>query len=142
MEMDDPYDLNRFVQAQIGAYEQALAEIRSGRKRSHWMWYVFPQFEGLGSSPTTRRYAIKSIAEARAYLGHPMLGPRLMACAEALLALTGQSAHDIFGTPDDMKLRSCATLFAHVSPEDSVFDQLLIRYFQGKGDSKTLQLLS
>lgn len=140
--MDDPYDLNRFVQAQAGIYEQALAEIRSGRKRSHWMWYVFPQLEGLGTSPAARRYAIRSLVEARAYLGHPVLGPRLMTCAEAVLARTGQSAHDIFGTPDDMKLRSCATLFARVSPEGSVFDQLLTRYFEGRGDSKTLQLLS
>lgn len=140
--MDNPYDLNRFVQAQAGVYEQALAEIRSGRKRSHWMWFVFPQCEGLGSSPASRRYAIKGIAEARAYLGHPVLGPRLTACAEALLAVPGRSALDVFGSPDDMKLRSCATLFAHVSPQDSVFDQLLIRFFQGRGDSKTLQMLS
>ena len=106
----DPHDLSRFVQAQAADYARALDEIRSGRKRSHWMWYIFPQFAGLGSSPTSRRYAIKSLAEAEAYLRHPVLGPRLRACAEAVLAVEGRSASEIFGTPDDMKLRSSATL--------------------------------
>lgn len=139
--MDDPHDLNRFVRAQAGDYDRALAEIKAGRKRSHWMWYVFPQFEGLGSSSTSRRYSIKSIAEAGAYLRHPVLGPRLTECAEALLGIEGRSAHDIFGAPDDMKLRSCATLFAYVSPEGSVFDRLLGKYFQGEHDGATLCLL-
>ena len=137
----DPHDLNRFVQAQAEDYEPALAEIRSGRKQSHWMWYIFPQLDGLGSSPTSRRYAIKGVAEAEAYLRHPVLGPRLVACAEAALRVEGRSASEIFGSPDDMKLRSCATLFAHVSAAGSVFDQLLDKYYQGERDGKTLRLL-
>jgi uncharacterized protein (DUF1810 family) len=138
---DDPYDLRRFVRAQEDDYEQALSEIRSGRKQSHWMWYVFPQFQGLGFSSMSQRYAINSIAEATAYLAHPILGPRLVACAEAALRIEGRTAREIFGSPDDMKLRSCATLFARVSPIGSVFHQLLDKYFQGKRDDKTLELL-
>src|SRR5947207_5156541 len=99
---DEPHDLNRFVQAQDGVYDRALSEIRSGRKRSHWMWYVFPQYEGLGFSSTSRRYSIKSLAEAKAYLAHPILGPRLLECAEAVVGVEGRSAHEIFGSPDDM----------------------------------------
>lgn len=137
----DPYDLHRFVQAQETAYARALAEIKHGRKRSHWMWYIFPQFEGLGFSATSRRYAIKSLAEAEAYLRHPVLGPRLTACAEAALEAEGRSAREIFGSPDDMKLRSCATLFAYVSPPESVFAKLLDTYFQAEPDPKTLRLL-
>jgi uncharacterized protein (DUF1810 family) len=137
----DRHDLKRFVQAQDDDYDQALAEIRSGRKRSHWMWYIFPQFDGLGFSSTSRRYAIKSIAEAEAYLSHPVLGPRLRDCAEAVLRVDGRSALEIFGSPDDMKLKSCATLFARVSPAGSVFDRLLDKYFQGERDDKTLRLL-
>ena len=138
---NDPYDLRRFVQAQEDDYEQALSEIRSGRKLSHWMWYVFPQFEGLGFSSMSQRYAIKSIGEATAYLAHPILGPRLVACAEAALRIEGRTAREIFGSPDDMKLKSCATLFACVSPAGSVFHQLLNKYFQGNRDDKTLELL-
>jgi uncharacterized protein (DUF1810 family) len=137
----DPHDLGRFVEAQQGDYERALAEIRAGRKRSHWMWYVFPQIDGLGFSATARHYAIKSRAEAEAYLAHPVLGPRLVECSEAALAVLGRSAHEIFGTPDDLKLRSCATLFAAVSPPGSVFERLLAKYYQGKPDDKTLRLL-
>jgi uncharacterized protein (DUF1810 family) len=137
----DPHDLSRFVQAQADDYEQALSEIRSGRKRSHWMWYIFPQLDGLGFSPTSRRYAIKSLAEAAAYLGHPVLGPRLLECVEAVLRIEGRSAFEVFGSPDDMKLRSCVTLFACVSPAGSVFDRLLAKYFQGERDGKTLRLL-
>jgi uncharacterized protein (DUF1810 family) len=137
----DPHNLHRFVQAQAEDYEPALAEIRSGRKQSHWMWYIFPQFDGLGFSSTSKRYAIKSAAEARAYLDHPVLGPRLRECAEAVLGVEGRSASEIFGSPDDMKLRSCATLFAHVSAAGSVFDQLLDKYYQGVRDSQTLRLL-
>ena len=138
----DPNDLNRFVQAQEETYDQALAEIRSGRKRSHWMWYIFPQYDGLGFSETSRRYAIKSIAEARAYLRHPILGPRLIECVQALLGIDGLSAHEIFGSPDDMKLRSSATLFAHVSDAGNVFEQVLQKYFDSKPDPKTMQLLA
>jgi uncharacterized protein (DUF1810 family) len=137
----DPHELSRFVDAQAGDYDQALAEIKAGRKRSHWIWYIFPQIEGLGFSPMSRRYSIKSLAEARAYLEHPLLGPRLVACAEAALAVEGRSAYAIFGSPDNMKLRSCATLFATVSPPDSVFARLLDRYFDGERDGKTLHIL-
>jgi uncharacterized protein (DUF1810 family) len=139
---NDPYGLSRFVEAQESSYHQALAEIRSGQKQSHWMWYVFPQFEGLGYSPTARRYAIKSLAETRAYLNHPVLGPRLLESSEAVLSVEGRSALDIFGFPDDLKLRSCATLFAQVAPPGSVFDRLLDKYFGGQRDEKTLQLLT
>jgi uncharacterized protein (DUF1810 family) len=137
----DPYDLDRFLQAQRDDYVRALSEIRNGRKESHWMWYVFPQLAGLGFSATSRRFSIKSLAEAKAYLSHPVLGPRLVECAEAVLGLEGRSASDIFGFPDDMKLRSCATLFARVSPPGSVFDQVLEKYFQGGRDAETLRLL-
>src|SRR3954466_896 len=137
----DPYHLDRFVRAQETNYEQALEEIRRGRKRSHWMWYIFPQYEGLGFSPTSRRYSIKSVAEAQAYLAHPVLGPRLTECAEAALGVEGRSALEIFGSPDDMKLRSCATLFASVSPAGSVFHRLLDTYFHSAPDGKTLHLL-
>src|SRR6476620_2362616 len=125
MTVNDPFDLSRFVAAQKTDYTQALAEIRAGRKRSHWMWFVFPQIEGLGHSSMSRRYAIKSVAEARAYLEHRVLGPRLLECCEAALGVEGRSAHEIFGSPDDMKLRSCGTLFASVSPPGSVFHRLL-----------------
>ena len=138
----DPYDLERFVRAQAGDYERALAEIKAGRKRSHWMWYLFPQIEGLGSSTMSRRYAIKGLAEARAYLEHPVLGPRLTSCVETLLALEGHSAVEIFGPTDDLKLRSCATLFAEASPTGSVFDRLLDKYFQGERDASSLRLLA
>jgi uncharacterized protein (DUF1810 family) len=137
--MDDRYDLERFVTAQRDDYERALSEIMNGRKRSHWMWYIFPQIGGLGSSAMSRRYAIKNQAEARAYLDHAVLGPRLLACVEALLSLEGRSVEQIFGFPDDRKLRSCATLFATISPSGSVFHRLLERYFQGKPDAATLR---
>jgi uncharacterized protein (DUF1810 family) len=137
----DPYDLNRFVQAQKADYDHALLEIRRGRKASHWMWYIFPQLDGLGFSPTTRFYSIKSLAEAEAYRTHPILGPRLQKCAEAVLGVEWRSAYEIFGSPDDLKLRSCATLFACVSPSGSVFHRILDKYFQGRPDRKTLALL-
>jgi uncharacterized protein (DUF1810 family) len=138
----DAHDLARFVAAQRGSYDHALAEIASGRKRSHWMWYVFPQFAGLGVSATSRKYAIGSKAEAEAYLRHELLGPRLVACADAALAVDGRSAREIFGSPDDLKLRSSATLFAQVSPAGSVFHRLLDKYFGGKPDEATLQLVA
>ena len=139
---DDPHDLARFLQAQETTYHEALAEITSGRKRSHWMWFIFPQFRGLGFSETSKRYAVKSIGEARAYLAHPVLGRRLTECAEAALRADGMSALDIFGSPDDMKLRSCATLFAAVSPAGSVFHRLIDKYFDGKRDEQTLRLIA
>jgi uncharacterized protein (DUF1810 family) len=137
----DPHDLGRFVTAQSASYDRALAEIRGGRKRSHWMWYVFPQLQGLGRSETAQRYAIKSRAEALAYLRHPVLGPRLVECVSALLEIDGHSATEIFGFPDDLKLRSCATLFASVSGDRSVFSELLDKYFGGAPDEQTLRLL-
>ena len=140
-DVGDPHDLDRFGQAQEADYDRALSEIKSGRKRSHWMWYIFPQFDGLGFSSTARRYSIKSLAEAKAYLGHPVLGPRLAECADAALSVKGRAAHEIFGSPDDMKLKSCATLFACVSPEGSVFHRLLDQYFQGTKDQQTVDLL-
>ena len=110
--MDDPHDLNRFLRAQEDSYQQALSEIKSGRKRTHWMWYIFPQIDGLAFSSVSKRYSIKSVEEAKAYLNHPVIGPRLIECAEATTRVEGRSVNDIFGSPDDMKLRSCATLFA------------------------------
>ena len=137
----DPHDLDRFVRAQEGHYAQALAELRAGRKRTHWMWFIFPQLDGLGFSETARWYAIRDLDEARAYLAHPLLGPRLIDCAEALLAVQGRSAREILGTPDDLKLRSCATLFAQVSPGGSIFHRLLEVFFEGVADARTLALL-
>ena len=139
---DDPYDLKRFVEAKEDDYRTALSEVRAGRKRSHWMWYIFPQFDGLAFSSTSRRYSIKSMAEAEAYLRHPILGPRLLESARAALGVEGRSALEVFGTPDDMKLRSSATLFASVSPPGSVFEQLLDRYFDGEPDDTTLRLMA
>lgn len=141
MTEDDPHELRRFLQAQDGIYATALTELQSGRKRSHWMWFVFPQIEGLGSSPLAQRYAIGSAAEAEAYIRHPILGPRLVECAEAVLSVAGRSAHEIFGSPDDMKVKSCATLFAAVSPAGSVFERLLDRYFAGERDQATIRRL-
>ena len=139
--MIDNYNLNRFLQAQENTYQTALAEIRNGRKRSHWMWFIFPQVAGLGFSETSQFYAIKSIAEATAYLSHPVLGKRLVEISEALLTIDGKSANQIFGSPDDMKLKSSMTLFAAVSDKDSVFQKVLEKYFDGQEDSKTLHLL-
>ena len=139
---NDPFDLNRFVQAQAAVYSTALAELKAGCKRSHWMWFIFPQIDGLGHSETTKRYSIKSLAEARAYLAHPVLGARLVACTEALLALGGRSARQIFGRPDDMKLQSSMTLFACVSPAASGFSAMLERYFDGARDQRTIELLA
>ena len=138
----DPFDLQRFVAAQAVNYDDALAELRAGRKRTHWMWYVFPQVAGLGESAMSRRFAIRSAAEARAYLAHPVLGPRLVACADAMLAIEQRSAREVLGSPDDLKLRSCATLFAAVSPPRSVFERLLARYFGGAPDERTLRQLA
>ncbi len=140
-DLNDPFDLERFTRAQERDFARALAEIKSGRKRSHWMWYIFPQIDGLGFSATSRRYAIKSLDEAKAYLEHPILGPRLVQCAEAVLAVENRSAEEIFGWPDVLKLRSSATLFACVAPSGSVFERILAKYYDGVGDPKTLQLL-
>jgi uncharacterized protein (DUF1810 family) len=138
----DPWNLNRFIQAQEDAYDPALQEIRRGRKQSHWMWYVFPQFAGLGQSTVAKHYSIGSIAEAEAYLAHPLLGPRLIECFQSVLLIQGSTAHEIFGSPDDLKLRSCATLFASISPKGSIFTRLLEKYFEGSPDGRTLQLIA
>jgi uncharacterized protein (DUF1810 family) len=141
MKMEDPYDLQRFVAAQDagGTYEHAIAELRAGRKRSHWMWFVFPQIAGLGYSPTSRRYAITSLAEAQAYLAHPVLGPRLTECAAVLAGLPGRTAEQIFGEVDAQKLRSCVTLFSRAAPDEPVFGQVLEQYFGGVPDAATEQ---
>ncbi len=137
------HDLQRFLDAQDGggAYERALAELRAGRKTTHWMWFVFPQRAGLGQSEMSRRYAIASAAEARAYAEHPVLGPRLAACAEALLAHEGKSAEEILGGIDAVKLRSSMTLFAAVAPEQPAFERVLTRYFDGEPDESTRRWL-
>ena len=137
----DAFDLGRFMAAQQGIFDQALAEVRGGRKRTHWMWFIFPQIDGLGSSSTARFFAIKSIEEAREYLRHPVLGARLHECAEVVLAVEGRSAHEIFGSPDDLKLRSCMTLFESVDGPDSVFGRVLDKYFEDGRDKRTLQIL-
>jgi uncharacterized protein (DUF1810 family) len=137
----DPFNLQRFLDAQEHVYARALAEIRAGRKETHWMWFIFPQLDGLGFSETAERYAITSLDEARAYLAHPTLGPRLIEVAEAALSVTSSSARSVFGTPDDLKLRSCATLFAEASQSGSVFERLLAKYYRGQRDEKTLRLL-
>lgn len=140
--MADPYRLARFVDAQAGVYETALAELRRGRKTSHWMWFVFPQIAGLGSSATARTYAIASLDEARAYLAHPILGPRLRTCVDALLRHEVITAHEIFGSPDDLKLRSSLTLFAAAAPDEPIFQRALAKYFSGEPDPLTLRLLA
>lgn len=138
---DDPFDLARFISAQQDSYDLALSEVRNGHKLSHWMWYIFPQLRGLGFSSTSQLYGITGEPEARAYLAHTVLGPRLIAICEAALAVDGRSATEIFGKPDDMKLRSCATLFAQVSNAKSVFHKIITKYFDGQADRKTIQLL-
>jgi uncharacterized protein (DUF1810 family) len=137
----DPFRLSRFVAAQEGIHDAALGELRRGRKEGHWMWFVFPQLQGLGSSPTAQYYAINSLDEARAYLAHPVLGPRLLQCCEALLAVNGRSAAAIFGYPDDLKLRSCMTLFAQVAGSHQEFARVMKHYFGGDPDQRTLDLL-
>lgn len=138
----DPYDLQRFVDAQEGSYAQALAELRAGRKRSHWIWYILPQIQGLGTSAMSRRYAINSLAEARAYLDHPILGARLRESVAAVNAHDGLSAVEIFGSVDAAKFRSCCTLFAEVAGTDKVFAEALNKYFAGKPDPATLAILA
>lgn len=137
---DEPFDLARFVSAQARTYESALAELRTGHKRSHWMWFVFPQLAGLGRSPTAQRYGITSLAEARAYLAHPVLGPRLREISSVVAELP-PGATAIFGSPDDMKLRSSMTLFRRAAPDEPVFQQVLDRHFDGGPDWQTDQML-
>lgn len=137
----DPFDLDRFVKAQVGIYGTALAELRGGQKRTHWMWFIFPQIKGLGSSAMAVKFSIESCEEARQYLKHPFLGKRLRECADAVLAVQGRSASDVFGYPDDLKLKSSMTLFASVAEPDSGFRQILDKYFQGEQDERTLDVL-
>ena len=136
--MDDPYDLERFVAAQASVYPRALAELEAGQKRSHWMWFIFPQIAGLGSSPMAQRYAIGSLDEALAYLGHPTLGERLRACTAAVNRVSGRSARAIFGSPDDMKFRSSMTLFGIAAPGEPCFAEALTNYFGAEPDALTL----
>jgi uncharacterized protein (DUF1810 family) len=140
-EAHDPFDLQRFVSAQARDYATAREELRNGRKRTHWMWYIFPQIDGLGYSSTSKRYAIKSKAEAQHYLAHPVLGPRLLECVDILLKHERRSASEIFGTPDDMKLKSSMTLFASVQSQEPAFTRVLDTYFRGEPDRRTIELL-
>jgi uncharacterized protein (DUF1810 family) len=133
--------LHRFVQAQDRVDASVRDELAAGRKRSHWMWFVFPQLKGLGHSETAQYYGIASRREATAYWRHPVLGPRLRQCTALVLAAHGKSAHDIFGTPDDLKFHSCMTLFAAIAPDEPMFDQALARFFGGQPDGRTLALL-
>ena len=139
--MDDPHDLARFVTAQAAVYEDVLAELRAGRKASHWMWFVFPQLRGLGSSPMAHRYGIASLDEARAYFRHPLLGPRLVECTKRMLGHRGRSAREILGPPDDLKLRSSMTLFAEASDDEPSFREVLDLFYAGQPDERTLALL-
>ena len=141
--MDDPHDLQRFVAAQQPVHAQVLEELRAGRKASHWMWFVFPQLRGLGHSEMAQRYGLASAAEARAYARDPLLGARLRECTALMLAVEpGRSARQVLGTPDDLKFRSCMTLFAQIADDPAPFEQALQRYFDGEPDSRTLALLA
>jgi uncharacterized protein (DUF1810 family) len=135
-------DLTRFMEAQERDYQTAFAEVKRGKKRSHWMWYIFPQIEGLGFSEISQFYAIKDIQEAESYLKHPVLGSRLIRICKELLKQEGSDANMIFGSPDDMKLRSCMTLFASLENTDEVFQAVLNKYFQGTKDEKTLSIIT
>ena len=139
--MSDRYELERFVEAQEGVYAQALGELRVGRKTGHWMWFIFPQIAGLGRSSMAERFAILSLEEARAYLEHPVLGARLKECTQAVADVEGRTAHEIFGFPDDMKFRSCMTLFARAASEDEIFGKALEKYFGGEEDGLTVEKL-
>jgi len=139
--MNNDYDLERFVEAQQSDYAIALSEIKSGRKQSHWMWYIFPQVLGLGYTGTSIHYGIKNLEEAAAYLEHEVLGKRLIEISSVLLSLETSDAHKIFGSPDNMKLRSCMTLFSLAPGADQVFQAVLDKFFNGQKDEKTLQLL-
>jgi uncharacterized protein (DUF1810 family) len=134
--------LERYVKAQAPIYARALTELKAGHKQSHWMWYVFPQMAGLGHSTTSHTYGIQSLKEAQEYLAHPLLSARLRECCRAVMAVEGRTAHEIFRSPDDLKFRSCLTLFAQAAPEETLFRDLLEKYFHGKEDSATLELLA
>ena len=137
----DKYNLNRFIEAQVDSYESAMSELSRGRKSGHWIWYIFPQIDGLGSSDITKLYAIKSIEEAQAYLEHPVLGERLIESCEILLRLEDLSISDIMGFPDDLKLKSSMTLFAQVSPQSSIFSEVLSKYYEDDLDQTSLEII-
>jgi uncharacterized protein (DUF1810 family) len=137
----DPFDLRRFVEAQDPVYDTAVEELRNGAKRSHWIWFVFPQLQGLGHSPTAIRYGISSLDEARAYLAHDVLGPRLRECAQLVAAIDGRSVEDIFGWPDNLKVRSSMTLFARATNDNADFRAVLDKFYGGEEDPVTLELL-
>ena len=139
---DDCYDLQRYVDAQERVYRTVVEELTAGRKRSHWMWFVFPQLRGLGSSPTAVRYGIGSIGEACAYLAHQLLGPRLRECARLVAAIDGRSAEEVFGWPDDLKLRSSMTLFSHAAADNHDFVAVLERFYDGEEDPATVARLT
>jgi uncharacterized protein (DUF1810 family) len=139
--MATDFNLERFVEAQNGVYETALAELRAGRKRTHWMWFIFPQIEGLGHSAMAQRYAIRSADEAAAYLAHPVLGPRLRACAAAVASHADRGVDEIFGHPDNLKFHSSMTLFADVAPDEAIFQACLDQFFDGRADPATLERL-
>ncbi|ACC73090.1 DUF1810 domain-containing protein [Paraburkholderia phymatum] len=139
--MNDQFDLRRFVDAQAPVFEAALAELRAGRKQSHWMWYVFPQFRGLGESQMAQKFAIQSLDEAVSYLQHPLLGPRLKEVTRAVNEIQGRSIETIFGYPDYLKFRSSMTLFSKAAPDEPLFAQALAKYFGGAADERTLALL-
>lgn len=139
--MNDPYELQRFVDAQDRVYGRVVSELRAGHKTSHWMWFVFPQLAGLGSSPMAQRYAISSLDEASAYLAHPVLGPRLRECTQLVLDVIGRDISDILGYPDNLKFHSSMTLFAAVDGAPQLFETALVQYFAGKPDAKTLEML-
>jgi uncharacterized protein (DUF1810 family) len=139
--IDDPFNLQRFVKAQQPVFDEVCAELRGGQKRSHWMWFIFPQMRGLGRSAMAEKFAISSTLEALAYLRHPVLGPRLRECTQLVNSVQGRSLKQIFGSPDDFKFRSSMTLFAHVAPGDSDFLEALQKYCRGEPDAKTLEIL-
>tara|TARA_R110002096_G_scaffold4501_38_gene21296 strand:- start:1963 stop:2397 length:435 start_codon:yes stop_codon:yes gene_type:complete len=141
MPAEDPFSLERFESAQEGIYDTVCRELKKGKKRSHWMWFIFPQLDGLGRSSTARHYAIKSLEEADAYLAHATLGPRLLECCQLILGIEGTSATDIFGFPDDVKLRSSMTLFAKVDGAPTEFQRVIDKYFGGEFDQRTIELL-
>lgn len=138
---DDTHDLARFIEAQARVYGNVLAELRNGRKRTHWMWFIFPQLDGLGFSPTAKFFAIRNLDEARQYLQHPLLGARLLECSQLVLGIRDRTVSEIFGYPDDLKLRSCMTLFSCVAAPGSVFGRVLEYCFEGRRDTMTLELL-
>jgi uncharacterized protein (DUF1810 family) len=138
---NDPYDLQRFVDAQDRVYDRVRAELSNGRKQTHWMWFIFPQIAGLGHSAMAQRYAISSLQEAQAYLDHAILGPRLRECTHLVTSIEGRSAREILGPPDDMKFRSCLTLFAQAAPDEQIFRDALDKYFDGAFDRATVERL-